>query len=217
MSVLDYEERISKLKSLDNETSKDLRIRAANGAKDFKRAWIEFAQTLHAIWRDKQYEYWGYEKFEHYTERELGLKKPMALKLIKTYQFVEHQEPGYLRVDSVVEKPAVVVPEMDAISVLRLAKNRKELTKQDFQELRKQVFDNGRQAHLVRKDLTTMIKERQQLDPEEEREKRSVASLRKFLNALRSFKKDASTLKLVRMDILEKADDLVRELEAEIE
>lgn len=217
MSILDQEERISKLKKMDNATSKELRDRAAAGGKDFKRSWVSFSQTLYAIWRDKLYEYWGHEKFEHYAERELGLKKPLALKLVKTYQFVEQQEPAYLKQEFVEAREPALLPEMDAINVLRLARNRKELTKEDFQELHKQVFDKGRQAGLVRKDLTAMIKERKQVDPEEEREQRNLAALRRFLNALRSFKKDAGTLKLVRVDILKKAEELVEELEAEID
>jgi len=217
MSVIDQEERISKLKKMDNPTSKELRVRASDGAKDFKRSWVSFAQTLNAIRTDKLYEYWGYEKFEHYTERELGLKKPMAIKLVKTYQFVEQQEPAFLQQEFADDREPLALPEIDAINVLRLARNRKELTKQDFQELRKQVFDKGRQAGLVRKDLTAMIKERKQVDPDQEREERNLATLRRLVNAIRSFRKDAETLKLVRADILKKAEELGRDIEAEIE
>ena len=38
-----------------------------------------------------------FEKFEDYVIRELGLKKPLALKLVKTYFFVEQDEPVYLK------------------------------------------------------------------------------------------------------------------------
>lgn len=217
MSIIDQEERISKLKRMDNPTSKELRGSAAEKAKDFKAAWVELAQVLHSIRQDRLFEYWGYEKFEQYAERELGIKKPMALKLVKTYQFVEQQEPAYLKPEFMEEREAVELPELDAINVLRLAKNRKELTKQDFQELRKQVFEQGRNAALVRKDVASMIKERQQLDPDEEREARNAAALRRFLNAIRSFKKDAETLKLVKSDVIKKTDELFRELEAQLD
>ena len=217
MSVIDQEERISKLKKLDNFTSKELRERAAEGAKGFKAAWVSFAQVLYSIKQDKLFEYWGYEKFEQYAERELGLKKAMAIKLVKTYQFVEQQEPAYLKEEFMESREASALPEMDAINVLRLAKNRKELTKQDFQELRKQVFDKGCNAGLLRKDLVSMIKERKQLDPNEERERRNGAILRRFLNAIRSFKKDAETLKMVRGDLVKKADELFREIESQLD
>ncbi|MBF0594233.1 MAG: hypothetical protein HQL22_04630 [Candidatus Omnitrophica bacterium] len=217
MSIIDQEERISKLKRMDNPTSKELRVRAAEGAKDFKASWVSFAQTLNSIRQDKLYEYWGYEKYEHYSERELGIKKAMALKLVKTYQFVEQQEPAYLKESFTEEREPAVLPELDAINVLRLAKNRKELTKQDFQDLRKQVFDKGCNAGLVRKDLMSMLKERKQVDPDEEREQRNIASLRRFLNAIRSFKKDAEALKMVKADVLKKADELFRDLESQLD
>lgn len=217
MSIIDQEERVSKLKKMDHVTSKELRITAEENVKDFKTSWLKLSQALYAIHRDKLYEYWGYEKFEHYVEREIGLKKSMAIKLVKTYAFVEQQEPAYLREEFFKEREANTIPEMDAISVLRLAKNKKELTKDDFQELRKQVFDKGRSAGLVRKDLTTMMKERKQIDPDEERERRNEATVRKFLNAIRSFKKDAESLKLIKAELVKKADELFKELESEID
>lgn len=217
MSVIDQEERISKLKKLDNPTSKELRDRAQDGAKDFKTVWLSFAQALYAIHRDRLYEYWGYDKFDHYVERELGLKKSMALKLVKTYCFVEQQEPQYLQNDFVEKKEVSSLPELDAIHVLRLAKGKKELTREDYSELRRQVFDKGRAAALVRQDLVSLMKERKKVDPEEERERRNAAAVRKLLNAIRSFKKDAESLKLIKVDLVQKAEELFRELEAEIE
>ncbi len=217
MSIIDQEERKSKLKRLDNPTSKELRERVQAAAKDFKISWVQLAQSLYAIWRDRLYEYWGYEKFEHYVEREVGLKKSMALKLVKTYAFVEQQEPAYLKEEFRESREAMAVPELDAIHVLRLARNKKEVTKQDYQELRRQVFDKGRPAGLLRRDLTAIIKERKVVDPDEERDQRSAAAVRRLLNAIRSFKKDAETLKLVKANIVKKADELFQELESEIE
>jgi hypothetical protein len=217
MSVIDHEEKISKLKKLDNPTSKELREIAQEGIKTFKSSWVSFAQSLYAIWRDKLYEYWGYEKFDHYVERELGLKKSMALKLVKTYAFVEQYEGDFLKAEYLETHEANALPELDAIHVLRLARGKKEITKQDYQDLRKQVFDKGRGAALIRKDLTAIMKERKPVDPDEEREQRNIATVRRLLNAIRSFKKDAASLKLIRVDIVKKAEELFKELEAEVE
>ncbi|MBF0569374.1 MAG: hypothetical protein HQL18_01175 [Candidatus Omnitrophica bacterium] len=217
MSIIDQEERVSKLKKLDNATSKELRDIAHTGAKDFKTAWLAFAQTLYAIWRDKLFEYWGYDRFDQYVERELGLKKSLALRLVKTYAFVEQQEPEYLKKEYLEERNPASLPEVDAIHVLRLAKGKKELTRQDYSDLRRQVFDKGSPAAVVRKDLAVIMKERKQVDPDEERAQRSAAAVRKFLNAIRSFKKDAETLKLIKANLVKKAEELFKELEAEIE
>ena len=217
MSVIDQEERISKLKQMDNPTSRELRDRALETAKNFKTTWIELAQTLYAIHRDKLYEYWGYERFEQYTEREIGMKKSMALKLVKTYTFVEQQEPEFLKAGNLEQRDALSTPELDAIHVLRLARNKKELTKQDYAGLRKGVFESGKGAAVVRKELTALMKERKQVDPDEEREQRSAASVRKLVNAIHMFKKDADSLKLIHADIVKRVEELVKDLEAELE
>lgn len=217
MSVIDHEERISKLKQLNNPTSQELRERAATAAKSFKTAWVELAQTLYAVWRDKLYEYWGYEKFEHYVEREVGIKKSMALKLIKTYSFIEDQEPQVLKEEYLEQREPSAMPDIDALHLLRLARGKKELTRQDYQEIRKQVLEKATPAGTVRKDLTALIKERKNIDPDKEREQRHEAAVRRFLNAIRSFRKDAEALKLVRVDVVKKAEELFKELESELQ
>jgi hypothetical protein len=217
MSIIDQEEKISKLKKLDNPTSRELRSRVQETAKDFKTAWVELAQALYAIHRDRLYEYWGYERFEHYVEREVGLQKSLALKLVNTYSFVEQQEPQFLQNGFLEQRDAAATPELDAIHVLRLARNKKELTKHDYADLHKQVFEKGKGAAAVRKELTAIMKERKPVNPDEERAQRTTASVRRLLNAIRSFKKDAETLKLIRADIVKRAEELVAELEAEIE
>ena len=216
MSIIDQEERKSKLKKLDNPTSRELRARVQVTAKDFKTSWVELAQALYAIWRDKLYEYWGYERFDHYVEREVGLQKSLALKLVNTYSFVEQQEPQFLKEGFLENRDAAATPELDAIHVLRLARNKKELTKHDYADLHKQVFEKGKRAAVVRKELTVLMKERKPVNPEEERAQRSAACVRRLLNAMRSFKKDAETLKLIRADVVQRAEELIRELEAEI-
>jgi hypothetical protein len=170
--ALEHEERMIKLKQLDNLNSQEMRALVQEGAKHFKESWVKLAQALYGVHRDKLYEYWGYDKFELYVEKEVGIKKPMALKLLKTYAFVEEQEPQCLRAEFFTEKEVGTIPEFEAVNLLRMARGNKDLTKQDYQEVRRQVIDNGRDASLVRKDLTAMIKERKQVDPDEEREAR---------------------------------------------
>ena len=217
MAALEHEERAIKLKQFDNLNSKEMRALVQEGAKEFKTCWLKLAQALYAVHRDKLYEYWGYEKFEYYIEREVGLKKTMGLRLVKTYAFVEQQEPQCLRAEFFDDREAGAMPEFEAVNVLRLARNNKDLTKQDYQQIRKDVMDDGKSAGVVRKDLTALMKERKQVDPDEEREQRNIATVRRFLNAIRSFKKDAETLKLLPAHIVKKAVDLFKELETEIE
>jgi len=193
--------------------SEDLRVHIAQHAKDFKLSWVSLGQGLYSVWRDKLYHAWDFEKFEDYVVRELGLKKPLALKLVKTYFFVEQDEPVYLRKEFAEVRETANIPSYEGLDVLRSARNRKELTRDDYAKLRKDIFEKGREASLVRKDLTTIIKERKQVDPEQAREARHEQSVRRLVAALRSFKKDMETLKLAEPDIIKEAEGLLERLE----
>lgn len=192
----------------------DLRNYTANQAIDFKRAWIPLAQSLYAIWKDKLYHAWGYEEFDQYVAEELGIKKSLAMKLIKTYFFIEQDEPSYLNNGSNDTEPAKT-PSMDAMGVLRRAKGHKEITRQDYAKLRKDVFEKGRHEGLVAKELTAIIKERKQVDPSEEREKRATKSINNVVHALDIFTKEMNVIKLVPDEIVKESDDLRKRIERE--
>ncbi len=197
----------------DNVLAEAIREELVDHAKAFKTSWMHLGQGLYSVWRDKMYFAWGYEKFEDYVVKELGLKKPLALKLVKTYFFVEQEEPAYLKKEFSESREATVVPSYESLDVLRLARKRKELNRDDYVKLRKDIFEKGKEASEVRKDLTAIIKERKQVDPDEEREMRHQQSVKRFLNALKTFKQDMETLKLMEADIVDEADELLKKLE----
>ncbi len=86
------------------------------------------------------------------------------------------------------------------------------MTREDYTKLRKDIFEKGKDAALVRKDLTPIIKERKKIDPDEAREARHEQSVRRLVAALKSFKKDMETLKLAQPDIIEEAENLLKRL-----
>src|SRR5438309_639405 len=92
------------------ESSEQMRTHIAEYAKEFKLSWVQLAQGLYSAWRDKLYLAWEFDKFEDYCIQELGLKKPLALKLVKTYFFVEQEEPVYLKKEFAETRKTAVVP-----------------------------------------------------------------------------------------------------------
>ena len=141
-----------------------------------------------------------------------GLKKSIALKLSRSYIFLEREEPVYLKKEFQESREPKKVPHYDEIDFLRLAKGKKELTKTEFNRLKNDIFEKGKTAAMVRKDLTTLMKERKEVDPEEERDKRNERSLRGLIKALEEFNKDMETLKLVPDEIIKHSKDLREEL-----
>ena len=108
-----------------------LRIELVGYSKDFKVSWVHLGQGLYSVWKDQLFQAWGFDKFEDYVIRELGLKKSLALKLVKTYFFVEQEEPGYLKKEFSEDKKAVAVPGYEGLDVLRIARRHSELSRED--------------------------------------------------------------------------------------
>lgn len=214
MNTIDLERPVGRKSDV---TSDKIRENLLEYSKTFKTSWVNLGQSLYPVWKDKMFYSWGFDKFEYYVERELGIQKPTALKLLKTYFFVEQQEPEYLSGDFSQTREAAKVPDYDAVNVLRLARQKKELKADDYRQLREAVFEKGKGAPLARKDLTAIMKERKQVDPEEERQKRSVTSIKQFATAIRLFSREMETLKLVSPDLVEEAKGLLQKLEKEVD
>jgi hypothetical protein len=182
-------------------------------SKDFKTSWVKLGQFLYAVWNDKLFYAWGFEKFEYYVEQEVGLKKATCYKLLKSYGFLEEEEPAYLKEDFSAERGPQKIPGYEEVNFLRMAKGRKELLREDYQNLKKTIFDKGADVSTARRELTAIMKQRKDVDPDEERRQRNETSIRKLYHAIQVFKKDMETLKIVPSYIIEQAEDLMGKLE----
>jgi len=207
-------EKISnKMEEIDTES---MRYRILQSAKNFKRSWIDLGQSLYAAWKDKLYKEWGYMTFEAYTAKEIGVKKPTAMKLLKSYYFLEKEEPAYLRKENPGEDAAAVAPSYESVNVLRLAKDKKGLDGSDYTALKRDVFGLGKDAGDVRKALTGIMREREEVDPEEAREKKRQAVLRRFLGTLNAMKRDIETSKMLPSSMVKDISELISRIESEI-
>ena len=197
-------------------TSELLRSKIRQHSKNFKTSWVNLGQALYSVWNDKLFYAWGFDKFEYYVEQEVGLPKQLSLKLLKSYSFLEQEEPDYLKRGFHEARDASQVPGYEAVNVLRLAKQNKDLLKDDYLKLKRDVFEKGKNASTVRQDLTAILRERKPIDPEEERDKRSEAAVRKLVQALNSFDMDMAVLKLMPDDIVKEAKELMAKLEKQL-
>lgn len=202
-----------KMQGLDQSS---LRYQILENAKNFKTSWIGLAQALYSVWKDKLYKEWGYVNFEKYTSAEMGIRKQTAMKLLKSYYFLEKEEPHYLQKDFLHSMEAANVPSYETVDALRLAKNKKILDEEDYVKLRKDVFEKGKDARSVKQDLTTLIRQRQELEPEEAWQKRKMATLRRFLGVLKSLRQEAEVAKLLPASVITEANNLIGKLEAEL-
>jgi hypothetical protein len=213
----------SKPKSLKNIEEKmqdldagSLRYHILESAKNFKSSWIELGRSLYSVWKDKMYKEWGYGGFDVYVSKEIGIRKQTAMKLIKSYYFLEKEEPQYLKDEFMQGANPASLPSYEAIDVLRQAKNKLTSDSGDYASLKKGIFENGRQATEVKKDLTALIRQRQELDPEEAQSKRKMATLNRLLGSLKSLKRETEILKFLSAPLLKELDSLIKKIDAEI-
>jgi len=193
-----------------------LRYRILNSAKAFKTSWVDLGRCLYSAWKDKLYKDWGYNKFEIYTSREIGIRKETALKLLRSYYFLEKEEPQYLQEDYAEAKDTAGLPTYEAINVLRLAKNKKTLGKEDYLNLKKEIFQEGKDYQQARRDLTALIRQREELEPGQAWEKKKIATVKRFLSTLKSLKNEIETAKMLPASFIKDAASLIKKLEEQI-
>lgn len=193
-----------------------IRYQVLRSAKNFKTSWVELGQSLYAVWKDRLYKEWGYLKFDSYTSKEIGIRNQTAMKLLKSYYFLEKEEPHYLKKDYKDANEAASMPSYESVNMLRLAKNKKTLDEDDYSRLKKEVLDMGKDAREVKKDLTTLIKQREELAPDEARRQKRVATLKRLLSALKSLKREVEISKLLPSNVIKEISNLITKIEAEI-
>lgn len=202
-------------RKLENAEEGTARHKVLSSAKSFKTSWFDLGQSLYSVWRDRLYKEWGYATFDAYTTKEIGIKKPTAMKLLKSYYFMEKEEPNYVEKVASPEDPASV-PTYDAINLLRLAKNKKTLDGGDYAHLRREVLEMGREASLVKKDLTSLIKQREELEPDEARHKKRMGILKRLITSLKSLRADIENSKLLPVATIKEISGLIHKIELEI-
>ncbi len=198
-----------------NKDNADIRHIMLENAKKFKTSWISFGQALYTVWKDKLYKKWGYEKFETYTAKEIGIRKQTAIKLLKSYYFMEREGPLYLQKDYNDEADTALVPTHESIDILRLARDKKNLHKEDYAKIKKSILEMGKDYSSARKDLTALIRQREELQPEEAWQKKRAGILKRLLSVLKSIVKEARQANMLSAKSLDEIENIANRIEAE--
>ncbi len=202
--------------TMENVGEDSLRYHVLESAKNFKTSWVALGRSLYTVWKDKLYKNWGFNTLEGYTAKEIGIKKPTAMKLLRSYFFLEKEEPQYLSKDYEESAPAASVPTYESIDLLRKVRNNKVLDNQDYVNFKKDIFEKGKDTKDVKRDLTTLIRQRKEIDPEETQEKERVSVMKRYLNTLKSMKKEIEISKVLPPTLLKETESLIKKLEDEL-
>ncbi len=202
-----------KMEGLD---SGSLRYHILESAKNFKCSWIELGRSLYSVWKDKMYKEWGYASFDIYVSRETGIRKQTAMKLLKSYYFLEKEEPQYLKNEYAASTQPANLPSYESVNILRQVKNKKGLDEDDYINLKKEIFEKGRDALELKKNLGVIIRQRQELLPEVAQEEKRHQRLKRLLSQLRLLKQEVTVLKLLSVPLIKDLDNLIKNIDQEI-
>jgi len=202
-----------KMESLD---AGSLRYHILESAKNFKCSWIELGRSLYAVYKDKIFKEWGYLNFDVYVSREIGIRKQTAMKLLKSYYFLEKEEPQYLKTDYTDSAKTANIPSYESVDILRQAKNKKGLDADDYSNLKKEIFEKGRDAQEIKKNLGVIIRSRQECDPQAAQDKKKRSTVNRLLGQLRSLAQEVQVLKLLPFALIKDLDTLIKNIDTEL-
>ena len=201
-----------RLETLDPES---LRYRALKALRNFRASWVELGRLLNEVVYGGDYKEWGYDDFELYCARELGLKKPTVQKLMASYNYMRKYETKRLHdfEDSHDESVGATIPDYQTVELLDRVRRREDLSEDDVKELHHKAFSEEAEEKELRKEI------RQRLRPAiEESEISDRATARKqelsqILRVARELRRRLSNSKAIPGGLKERIEQTLIELE----
>lgn len=166
------------------------RYKVLDSAKNFKNSWIQLGQYLFSVYKDKLYKDWGYLTFDAYCLKEIGIRPLTAVKLLKSYYFLEKEEPAYMKNEAMQERRPSQIPSVDAVNTLRLAKASEHVPDREYQELRDQVLEDGKEDAEVKKKIRYILKVNKPKPSEEDKEENKEKLFKRLSAQLESAKNE---------------------------
>jgi hypothetical protein len=196
--------------------NEELRIKTVEIAKKHKASWIELGQHLFSIYKNKLYKEWGYQAFEGYCKKELNIRETTASKLIKSYSFLEKEEPRIVKPDFTQEETPRRIPDYEAVNLLRLAKNNKNIPTNEFAELRQEVLNEGREPKEIREKVKKILETHAPKDTPELKDQKRNSVLRRLIGFLNGARTQLEEEDLVPDYLLKQIDALASKLEDQL-
>ncbi len=185
-----------------------LRYKVLDSARRFKSSWIDLGQYLFSVYKDKLFKDWGYLTFEAYCSKEIGIKPVTAMKLLKSYSFLEHEEPAFLKRQSLEDRKPSQIPSVESVNALRLAKQSNRFSERDYETLREDVLDHVKEDAEVKKNIRYILKSNAPKNPIAEKEGRKLQIIKRLVIGLTASRNELKNLSCPDK-LLKKIDELV--------
>ncbi|MCC8190393.1 MAG: hypothetical protein LIP77_07115 [Planctomycetes bacterium] len=136
-----------------------LRHRVLVALQAFRASWVTLGGLLIQMAYGGDYKDAGYDDFEVYCARELGLKKPTVQKLMISYNYMKKYEAARLAaLEDGQTDTAPGAPEYTTIELLDRVRRDEAIPQEEAEEIHRQVFGAGGTAS--EKDLRRELREK---------------------------------------------------------
>jgi len=196
-----------------NET---IRRQTLDAAKQYKASWIELGRYLYTIYKDKHYKSWGFLSFEAYCIKELSMKQTTAAKLLKSYFFLEKEEPRMVSKEYLEDETPKKVPDYESVNLLRLAKENKSITSNDYADLRDAVINDAKEPKEFRAQVKKVIESKDTRDEKVVRMEKRNTQLKRLLTLLSQVKREFSSENLLPAYLIKQIDELSFKLQDQL-
>lgn len=200
---------------LDKLQPGTLRHQVMTALRQFRASWIELGRLLNEVVYGGDYKEWGYDDFEVYCARELGLKKPTVQKLMVSYNYMKKYESKRLH-DYEDNKEAVAAPEIpdfQTVELLDRVRRLDEMPEEKVSELHRRAFEGEGEEPEFRRELRQCLRPQLNESQMGERSNSRKAELAGILRAARDLRRRLLTATAVPGGLKERLEQCLIELE----
>lgn len=173
-------------------------------AKRFKSTWVELGRLLVRVRDEGMFEAWGYATFEAYCIKELHIRRQTALKLTRSYSFLDRHEPREMKN---TEEITTRAPAFEVVEVLADAEERGQLNAEEYQSIRNTIWNPDKAPAELRREFTERFP-RPAPEPVGD-----AVQLRRLAQAARRLASDLKACRRISAAVAERAAALAEDVE----
>ncbi len=194
-----------------------LRHQVMSALRQFRASWIELGRLLNEVVYGGDYKEWGYDDFEVYCARELGLKKPTVQKLMVSYNYMKKYEGGRLHDYEDGKEEAAAAPEIpdfQTVELLDRVRRMDDLPEERMNELHRRAFEGEGEEPEFRRELRQCLRPQMTEQQMSGRSASRKAELAAILRAARELRKRLVASEAVPGGLKERLERCLVELES---
>lgn len=193
-----------------------LRHQVMTALRQFRASWVELGRLLNEVVYGGDYKEWGYDDFEVYCARELGLKKPTVQKLMISYNYMKKYESKRLHdfEDDAEKSAAPEIPDFQTVELLDRVRRRDEMPEERINELHRRAFEGENDEPELRRELRQYLRPQMSESEMHEGAENRNRELSGILRAARELRRRLVTTHAVPDGLKERLEQCLIELEA---